>query len=151
MARTLAAQRAISLLTAGTLLLHAGVGCCAHHDHSATVEAAITRGGAAVEHADRLTPVEPDNSKWLAFAAKAKNNLAEFLLLTGSSAEAVQQNEAGCSIAERLLAKDRNVPDWRATLRECWIIRAQIALAEGRQADAVRSTERAVAVANADA
>ncbi|HJU77522.1 MAG TPA: hypothetical protein VJ597_06315, partial [Sphingomicrobium sp.] len=111
------------------------------------MDMALTHMRAGVEHADRLTPIEPDNSKWLAFAAKAKNNLAEFLLLTGSSAEAVQQNEAACSIAERLLAKDGNVPDWRATLRECWIIRAQIALAEGRQADAVRSAERAVAVA----
>jgi tetratricopeptide (TPR) repeat protein len=111
------------------------------------MDVALNHMRAAVEHADRLTPVEPDNSKWLAFAAKAKNNLAEFLLLTGSSAEAVEQNEAGCSIAERLLAKDRSVPDWRATLRECWIIRTQIALADGRQADAVRSAERAVAIA----
>jgi tetratricopeptide (TPR) repeat protein len=117
------------------------------HAAQGKMDMGLTHMRAAVEHADRLTPIEPDNSKWLDFGAKAKNNLAEFLLLTGSSAEAVRQNEAGCSIAERLLAKDRNVPDWRALLRECWIMRAQIALADGRQADAVRSAERAVAVA----
>jgi tetratricopeptide (TPR) repeat protein len=102
---------------------------------------------AAVEYGDRLTLVEPNNTNWLALAAKAKINLAEFLLLGGAQGEATASNEAGCSMFGRLVAKDSTMPEWRAGLRDCWMMRAQLAMANKAMADAVSASQHAVQIA----
>jgi tetratricopeptide (TPR) repeat protein len=111
------------------------------------MDLALQHMRAAVAQADHLTQIEPDNAKWLGFGVKAKNDLAEFLLRTGALAEARGTNDAACSIVARLLAKAGNQPEWRAGLRNCWMLRAQLAHAEGAKAEAVSDAERAVAIA----
>jgi eukaryotic-like serine/threonine-protein kinase len=108
---------------------------------------ALTHMRAAVATGDQLTSVEPDNSKWLAFAAKAKTNLAELLLLTGAANEAAQFNEWACNTIAGVLRKDSTVQDWRGILRDCWLNRAQIAAVRGNSASALTSGDRAIDVA----
>ena len=101
----------------------------------------------AVAQADRLAQVEPDNAKWLGYGAKAKSDLADLLLRTGVLAEARATNEAACSIVGRLLSKVGNQPGWRAGLRDCWMLRAQLAHAEGSKTEAMSDAGRAVEIA----
>jgi hypothetical protein len=68
-------------------------------------------------------------------------------LRTGALAEARATNEAACSIVGRLLSKVGNQPGWRAGLRDCWILRAQLARAEGSKPEAVSDSGRAVEIA----
>ena len=111
------------------------------------MDLALQHMRAAVAQADHLAQIEPDNTKWLWFGARAKNDLSEFLLRTGALPEARATNEAACSVVGRLLAKAGNQPEWRAGLRDCWMVRAQLAHAEGLKADAVSASERAVEIA----
>jgi tetratricopeptide (TPR) repeat protein len=111
------------------------------------MDLAVQHARTAVGHADQLTPVEPDNSKWLEFAFKAKNSLSYFLLASGNTDEAAQQTESTCAIVGRLLAKDAHIADWRAGLRECWTMRGYIALANGENARAANAAQRAIGVA----
>jgi tetratricopeptide (TPR) repeat protein len=107
---------------------------------------ALTHMRAAVATGDQLTSVEPDNSKWLAFAAKAKTNLAELLLLTGATGEAGQANEWACNTISGVLRKDPTVQDWRGILRDCWLNRAQIAALQGNFSSALNAGRRAIDV-----
>jgi tetratricopeptide (TPR) repeat protein len=99
---------------------------------------------AAVAHGDILTAIEPDNSKWLEYSANAKNILAYALVITGKPDEAAQQNAASCAIVSRLLTKDPRMGDWRAALRECWLMRGYATLAKGENAAAVSAAEQAI-------
>jgi tetratricopeptide (TPR) repeat protein len=99
---------------------------------------------AAVAQGDQLTPIEPNNSKWLEYSALAKSNLAYVLAITGKTDEASQQNDSSCAIVSRLLAKDPSMPDWRADLRECWFMRGSIAVAKGANAEAANAAEQAL-------
>jgi tetratricopeptide (TPR) repeat protein len=101
---------------------------------------------AAGAHGDALTALEPGNSKWLEYSAKAKNYLAYALLISGEPDEAAQQNAASCAIVARLLTKDPRVADWRAALRECWLIRGYVALAKGENSEAANAAEQAIRV-----
>ena len=101
---------------------------------------------AAVGQADRLVPLEPDNSRWRLFSVRARQRLAEVLLATGSRAEASEINEPACATVGGVLAKDRNMPEWRASLRDCWMVRAQIALANGAASEALGASARAIEV-----
>jgi tetratricopeptide (TPR) repeat protein len=101
----------------------------------------------AVFQADRLAQIEPDNTLWLKFGARAKGDLADLLMQTGALTEAREANEASCAIFGRLVAKDSKQPDFRAGLRDCWIMRAKVAHATGANAEAVSDAERAVQIA----
>jgi tetratricopeptide (TPR) repeat protein len=101
---------------------------------------------AAVQQAEELTPIEPNNSKWLEIAAIAKYNLAYVLAISGKADEASEQNRNSCAIISRLIAKDPSLADWRADLRECWIMRGYIDLAKGANADAANAAEQAVRI-----
>jgi tetratricopeptide (TPR) repeat protein len=111
------------------------------------MDLAIQHMRAAVAQADRLAQVEPDNAKWLGYGARAKNDLSDLLLRTGALAEARETNEAACNAAGRLLTKAGNQPEWRASLRDCWLRRAQLANVEGSKGEALRDSERAVEIA----
>ncbi|MEA3078862.1 MAG: hypothetical protein QOF05_270 [Sphingomonadales bacterium] len=101
---------------------------------------------AAVAQGDRLTSVEPGNSKWLEYSALAKNYLAYVLLISGNAAEAAQQNQNSCAIMSRLLVKDPSIADWRSDFRECWITRGYIAFASSANAEAANAAERALRI-----
>jgi tetratricopeptide (TPR) repeat protein len=101
----------------------------------------------SIQNADALIPMEPNNNKWLEYAAKARNNFAYVLLISGKTDEASQQNEASCAAYSRLLAKDSSLADWRAGLRECWLMRAYIAFASGNNAAAAAAADQAIVIA----
>jgi tetratricopeptide (TPR) repeat protein len=108
---------------------------------------ALAHMRAAVATGDQLTSVEPDNSKWLGYAAKAKANLAELLLLTGATDEAAQVNDSACGTIAAILRKDSTVQDWRGILRDCWMNRAQLATVQGNMTSATAAANRAIEVA----
>ena len=92
---------------------------------------ALTHFRAAVEHAQALLSREPQNSRWSYFSARARINLAQGLLAADRSDEAATEVASACNVAQRLIARDSNVQRWRAVQRDCWLMRARIALAEG--------------------
>jgi tetratricopeptide (TPR) repeat protein len=102
---------------------------------------------AAVAQGDQLTAIEPDNSKWLEYSALAKYYLAYILAITGKTADASQQNNRSCAMLSGLTAKDPKLVDWRVDYRECWILRGQIALAKGANAEAASDAEQAIRIA----
>ena len=118
------------------------------------LDLALRHMRAAVDQAQRLIPLERDNSKWLEFGAKARLNLAEFLLYSRQDAEAAAQTAAGCKLIDGLLARDRSVAEWRAELRDCNLMRARLALASGATEEALahagQAIDAAVAVKGSD-
>ena len=115
---------------------------------------AIKHLRASADRADRVILVEPDNSKSIEYGFKTKLELAFALLLGGSSDEAAAVNEAACASAGQLLAKDSKVPEWRAGLRDCWLMRSRLAAAAGDNTaalqDALRSIDAARTVHTTD-
>jgi len=101
---------------------------------------------AAVAQGDQLTSVETGNGKWLEYSALAKSNLAYILVVSGEPDEAITQIDASCATISRLFAKDPTSADWRADLRECWIVRGYIAFAKGANADAAAAAQRAIEI-----
>ena len=108
------------------------------------LELAMRHMRAALSEADELIQLEPDNSKWLDGAAKARINLAELLLASRQTAESARQANIGCRLFESLLARDSSVALWRAGLRDCHSLRARLALASGASVEALRHAGQAL-------
>jgi tetratricopeptide (TPR) repeat protein len=108
---------------------------------------AIAQMSAAVDQAKLLVSYEPANANWLEVEYNAQLNLAQVLLLKRRLDDASAQTKAGCDTVNRLLAKDRTEANRRAGLRDCLLLRAQIALARNLPADAVQSAQQAIAAA----
>ncbi len=102
---------------------------------------------AAVSHSDSLMTLEPTNSRWRGFSARARLNLAEVLLETGQKEAAASETATACDASSRLVAADAKLQAWRAIVRECWDMRARIAAANGNAAQASAFAERAVTTA----
>lgn len=107
---------------------------------------ALTHLRAAVAAGDTVARVQPDNRKWLGFAARARTNLAELLLLSSNAAQATSLNEEACTTFSGLLHKDGTVQNWRSGLRDCWLLRAQIFAVRGDSQAASDAAERAIDV-----
>jgi tetratricopeptide (TPR) repeat protein len=108
------------------------------------IPAALEHYRAAVAHSELLIAREPDNSRWRYFSARARMDLANALLNGGRTDEAATETEAACSVTSRLIATDSNVQRWRANLRDCFNLRAQLALAKGVPQDALSFATKAV-------
>ena len=102
---------------------------------------------AAVGHSQTLMTLEPTNSRWRGFSARARLSLADALLNSGRKDEAATETAAACSASARLVAADAKLQTWRAIVRECWDMRARIAAASGDAAQASAFAERAVTTA----
>jgi hypothetical protein len=72
-------------------------------------------------------------------------DLAKALLSGGRKEDAVAETQAACGVTTRLIATDPSVQRWRATLRDCLIMRTQLALTDGAPQDAMRYAANAVA------
>jgi tetratricopeptide (TPR) repeat protein len=107
---------------------------------------ALAHFRAAADRADRVILTEPNNTKSAEFGFKAKLDLAATLLLIGSRDDSRSVAEAVCGTVTRLLSKDPTVPEWRAGLRDCWLLRAQLAMAAGDGPSALQLAGRAIAV-----
>jgi tetratricopeptide (TPR) repeat protein len=101
---------------------------------------------AAVATADRLVPTEPGNSQWVALAGGAHLKLARQSLVAGRRTDAAAHIERGCSYAASL-NRPGGATDWKLLQLACLSGRAELALNEGRAADAVAVSERAFALA----
>lgn len=109
------------------------------------LEPAIRQLRLAVTASDELASVESDNTLWILNGLKARLDLARYMLASEDKAGAATQTEAACKSVDRLLAKDRKRPEWRASARDCWAGRARVALAMGQNDVAVSSAQRAIA------
>jgi tetratricopeptide (TPR) repeat protein len=103
--------------------------------------AALDHLHAAVADAEALIPTQPDNMRWVEYAASSKLGLARTLLAYGSKDEAGIEARSGCDLVNRLLAKTPEVAFWREVNRDCLTVRAELALAAG-------ATDEAAAIAN---
>ena len=102
---------------------------------------------AAVAQSVMLITLEPSNSRWRGFSARARLDLADALLSAGQKDEAARETATACSAAARLVAADAKLQSWRAIARECWDLRTRIALATGDAAQASAFAQRAVETA----
>ena len=114
--------------------------------HQGRTDDAVKQFRLAAAAADELARVEPSNAKWLGLTAKARVSLAEGLLLGGKLPEANSTNEASCSVFTSLLRKDGSVQDWRVGVRDCLVVRAQIAAVERKWDVASDAANKAIAV-----
>jgi tetratricopeptide (TPR) repeat protein len=108
---------------------------------------ALEHLGASVAYSDALMTLEPTNTRWRGFSARARLNLANVLLTTGQKDAAAAETATACTASARLLAADAKLQAWRAIVRECWDMRARVAAASDNPAQAAAFAERAVTTA----
>jgi tetratricopeptide (TPR) repeat protein len=90
---------------------------------------ALEHLNAAVSVAENLIPSEPDNMRWVEYAASSKLALARTLLAYGSTEDAGVQARSGCDMVNRLLARSPEVAYWQEINRDCLTARTELALA----------------------
>ena len=105
---------------------------------------AVENLNSAVEQAEALVGVEQGNRMWTGFVARSRLDLAQALLSAGDIPEAEKAASSGCMVNDALLARDATVLEWRTARRDCLTLRAQIALAQRRTADALQLADEAV-------
>jgi tetratricopeptide (TPR) repeat protein len=108
-------------------------------------DAAISELRTAVDLGGGLVAAEPNNMLWIEYAANAHLDLADQYLDAQRIDAARGSTEAGCGLAERLVSRDQSVMQWRASLRACSIVRAQLIAKAGAPAEALRMAQQAVA------
>ena len=100
----------------------------------------------AIANSSALVALEPSNSRWKYFESRARLDWARALLSAAKTADATAQVESACAVSGRLVAIDSNVQRWRANLRDCFHLRAQLALSKNDAPSAVRYSAKAVEV-----
>ncbi|MGH6659408.1 MAG: hypothetical protein ACREBM_07135, partial [Sphingomicrobium sp.] len=113
------------------------------------VPEALVHFRAAADHSDALLAREPENSRWSYFSARARLDLAQGLLTSGGGDGAAAETATACNVAQRLVATDSNVQRWRAVQRDCWLMRARVALKRSDLQQASGFAQRAVDAARA--
>jgi tetratricopeptide (TPR) repeat protein len=97
----------------------------------------------AVDEADRLIPIEPDNIFWKGLAAQARLDLAKALVASGgSSAVSASELARGCDLAR--------IAKWPQQQSTCLIIRSRLLLAAGDRSGAMTAAGRALSSALSD-
>jgi tetratricopeptide (TPR) repeat protein len=105
----------------------------------------------AVRLAEEILRTEPANTEWAHRAAIAYLDFGELELARNRLDQAGAAVRSGCSLGERLAARDRSVVEWRSTLRgRCLIARGRIALERGAMIEASALAEAAAALARAE-
>jgi tetratricopeptide (TPR) repeat protein len=103
---------------------------------------------AGVAISDSLFRVEPDNTEWLQANAVGRYELADLQLAAGQTSAAAVTTRSYCDIADRLLARDSTVVDWKSRLRTgCLELRARVALAQGAPEEALNLAKQSLAAA----
>ncbi len=98
---------------------------------------------AAVDEADRLIPVEPQNAIWKELAAAARLDLARTLLSVGRTDEAAKETNKACAVLARLATRGPATTGQTA----CLTMRSRLAFQSGATADALALAQRALASA----
>ena len=105
---------------------------------------------AAVDEAERLIPIEPNNILWRSSAANARLELARSQLAVGRKDAAGQQASAGCALTDSLLERDPSSVRTRSLQTYCLAMRARIALAAGSGAEALTFADQSLASARSE-
>ena len=102
---------------------------------------------AAVETAERLLPAEPENSKWLDYAAGAHFALARYQIGRRELAAAAASNNRGCALASTLSRLGGSAAAWRLNLWSCAYHGGQLALAANDAGRGVALGKRSIETA----
>jgi tetratricopeptide (TPR) repeat protein len=97
---------------------------------------------AAVATAEKLVPIEPDNSRWVIVAGRAHLALAQHGLAFRTSSGTAAHVDKGCAYAAKLQGAARSTTG-SLLQHSCLTTRAQLALAEGRPAESAQHALRA--------
>ena len=111
------------------------------------MDVAIQHVRAAVDQGRRLMPMEPENALWRERTSEAELYLGRLLLLNEERDEAATHVQIGCNLVSDLLREDSTIPARRERLRDCWMMRARLALSNGQSTEALAAAQRAVGVA----
>ena len=101
---------------------------------------------AAVDEAETLIPVEPQNAQWRSLAAAARLDLARILLSLDRRDEAADEATAGCLQMTHLPASFATSSRTRLQMN-CALMRSRLALASGATAQARLLAQQALALA----
>lgn len=104
---------------------------------------------AAVATAEKLLPVEPDNSRWVILAGRAHLALAQHGLASRVTSGTATDVDKGCAYAANLEGAARSTTG-SLLQQSCLKTRAQLALAEGRAAEAAEHARRASELAKSN-
>jgi hypothetical protein len=106
----------------------------------------------AIDELDKLTAVEPNNARWQSYGFGARAALVEYLLASGRPRDAISPAEQTCATVQQLLTRKVPIAWGRSGTRDCWIMRAQVALATGGAAldNARQAVGSALAVRSSD-
>ncbi|MFL6722080.1 MAG: TIR domain-containing protein [Sphingomonas sp.] len=105
---------------------------------------AVQQFRSAIDESTTLGAVEPSNTQWVHYGFNARVGLVGHLLSRGKAQQATVPSDEACAAVQGLVA--RKVPaSWSPVgLRECWTMRAGIALATGQNEAALDNSRRAV-------
>jgi tetratricopeptide (TPR) repeat protein len=104
---------------------------------------------ASIDHAVRLTSVEPGNTRWLEYGYRSRVDYARHLIATNRVPEATLQSNMACATVDQLRRKDSTNPQWQGGQRDCWMLRAELALATHADDDAQAAAGKALNLARA--
>lgn len=113
-------------------------------------EQGLSEYRAALDQANRLIAIEPNNSKWRDMATSVRLELAKNLLTLGRRDEAAQEAASACQAAGALPAHDSKVARWRTLQTTCLAIQSRLALAAGADSQALSFAERSLGSARAE-
>jgi tetratricopeptide (TPR) repeat protein len=114
------------------------------------IEAASEQYRLALGQANRLIPIEPDNSLWKDLSASVNLELAKALVALRRLDEARQEAMAGCDLATSLRSRGPNVAGWQALHTNCLDVRARLALAANDQPQALAFSQQALDAARSE-
>jgi tetratricopeptide (TPR) repeat protein len=111
------------------------------------LDAAAQRANAAIGDANLLISVEPDNTRSIEFAMKAHLTLANILLEGRDESGSAAETNKACESVSTLLSRHKPSPAAQAGLRDCWLLRARLALTSGAKQQALSDAQSAVRIA----
>lgn len=127
---------------------HEGLGIL--YSEQGQIDRAASEYRLALEEADQLLSIEPNNSEWKAVAANVRFELARNLLALGKRADAADQAALACRTTDDLLHRDSSVAMWRLLRTMCFSAASRLALISGSQSKAVNFAQRALTAARAE-
>jgi tetratricopeptide (TPR) repeat protein len=107
------------------------------------IDRAVAELSAAVDEADRLLQVEPQNALWRSYAAGARLELAKALLAAGNRTDAAQRTISACAMLDGM----RATPLVITRSVDCLLLRSRLALQSRAGADALAAAQQALAAA----
>lgn len=100
----------------------------------------------AVDEADALTAIEPNNSLWQETGFRSRIDLAQVLLASGDSKGAAAQEATAYPVVNALLKRGSH-PQWRIGLANCLLLKAQLSdWANGSKSEAVELARQAAQI-----